>query len=219
MSPAFARDRKIALVMVSAVLLTFTAFSAVAATDEAICRLAVNWFDEDGLHYWTPDKNERLVRIVRDLGASQLPADGILICSGEGWYGRTLYLLRYFNAETLREERRGLAMHLAFFREAPDDIVRLAVQHELGHLARQLDNQACVDPYDDEIARRCEQEADDAAAVIVGPCAVARLLAWLVGYFERHNVSIYTGALTPRIARQMGAGNCLVSGASNPIRQ
>jgi len=216
---AFASERRIALVVVSAIVLSLTAFCAVAATDEEICRWAVSWFDYDGVRYWTPDKNERLIRIVRDLGARELPADGILICSGEGWHGRALYLLRYFGAETLVEERRGLAVHLEFLREAPDDIVTLAVQHEIGHLVHQQGRQACSDPYDNEIAKRCEREADDAAAEIVGPCAVARLLSWVVDYYERHNVSIYTRDLAPRIERQKRAGNCPAPTVSNPLRR
>lgn len=213
-----AGGRKTALAAVSAVLLSFGAFLAVGATDEEICFQAVRWLDYDALRYWTPDKNERLIRIVRDIGAKELPADGILICTGEGWLGRTLSLLRHFDAETLVEERRGLAVHLEFLREAPDEILRLAVQHEIGHLRRQQPSLACSDPYDGEIARRCEQQADDATAEIVGPCAVARLLSWVADYYDRHNVSIYRRKLTARIERQMRAGKCAVSTASDPLR-
>lgn len=216
---AGASGRKAALVVLGAVLLLSAPFSVVALTDEEICGRAVNWFDYDGMHYWKSDRNERFVRIVRELGVKELPADGIVICSGEGWLGRTLHLLTYFNEDTFLEERRGLAVHLEFLREAPDDIVGLAVRHEVGHLAGGHLKRVCYDPYDDEVSMRCEQEADDAAAAIVGPCPIARLLSWLVHYYERHNVSIYKRVLTLRMERQMRAGNCPESNASNPFGQ
>jgi hypothetical protein len=191
-----------------AVVLLFALPAAHALSDEELCKQTGNWLEQDELHWWVPDRNERLIGIVRDLGRSELPAQGILICSGEGWLGNTILSFAHFNEVTSLEERRGIAIHRRFLRDAPGDILRLAVIHEIGHFVCGHAKQACSGPCDDEVATQCEREADDAAAAIAGPCEIARMLSWMVDYYERNGVFVFQRALLSRAERQRRVGNC-----------
>lgn len=146
---------------------------AVASTvsDEIICASMV-----DGLRVNTSEKARRT---ITGIASANMP-QRLVVCSGEDPYIAGGLSLEYLN----RIKERGWVIFFDdnFFSEAPDEIFRAVMAHEIAHL---LLNKRCLDK-NLTLHLRCEHEVDVFAGTLVGKCTIARSLDWLLAFKKRH---------------------------------
>lgn len=134
-----------------------------------------------------PNTNERARRVIRGIAPKSTPKR-IVVCSGVDPF--------IASAQTLETATRGrdkgwlITVDDAFLLEAPDDILRAVMAHEVGHLVL---NEFCNSS--DGLKVECEHDIDLFASTVVGKCSITRSLEWILGFNERHGRTAWSSFL------------------------